>query len=80
MEKRIKEIIRMPHGMGALAVTAMKFLYNLRRDGIEAGKGRSLQEDRMKCRKKTNFFYCYYFLYSSMEENVRLKRPRIVVK
>jgi len=26
--------------MGALAVTAMKFLFSLRRDGIEAGKGR----------------------------------------
>lgn len=45
-QKRIKEIIRMPHGMGTLEVTAIKFLYNLRRDGIEAGKGRSLQEDR----------------------------------
>lgn len=46
-----------PTGMGALAVTAMKFLFSLRRDGIEAGKGRSLQEDRMKYKKNSPFYY-----------------------
>lgn len=45
-----------PTGMGALAVTAMKFLFSLRRDGIEAGKGRKTRQDEVQ---KEQFFSYY---------------------